>query len=129
MDTIKDRNGMEEEDIKKRWQEYKKELYKKGLNDPDDHGEMITHLCEVNWALGVLLQTKVLEVMEFQLSYFKYKKMKLLMCCIQYARAFGKLSTVHRTGKCQFTFQSQRREMSKNIQTTAQLQSFQMLVR
>ena len=48
MDTIKDRNGMDEEDIKKRWQEYKKELYKKGLNDPDDHGEMITHLCEVN---------------------------------------------------------------------------------
>ena len=45
MDTIKDRNGMDltEEDIKKRWQEHKKELYKKGLNNPDNHGEMITH--------------------------------------------------------------------------------------
>ena len=45
MDTIKDRNGLDltEEDIKKRWQEHKKELYKKGLNNPDNHGEMITH--------------------------------------------------------------------------------------
>ena len=59
MDTIKDRNGMdltEAEDINKRQQEYT-ELYKKELNDPDNHSGMITHLeqdnleCEVNWAL------------------------------------------------------------------------------
>ena len=45
MGTIKDRKHMDltEEDIKKRWQEHKKELYKKGLNNPDNHGEMITH--------------------------------------------------------------------------------------
>ena len=49
MCTIKDRNSMDlTEDIKKRWQEYTEELHKKDLNDPDDHGEMITHLCEVN---------------------------------------------------------------------------------
>ena len=59
--TIKDRNGMdltEAEDIKKRWQEYTEELYKKDLNDPDSHDAVITHLepdileCEVKWALG-----------------------------------------------------------------------------
>ena len=74
---IKDRNGMdltEAEDIKKRWQEYTEELYKKDLHDPDNHDGMITHLepdileCEIKWAS---LQTKLVEVMEFQLSYFK----------------------------------------------------------
>ena len=60
MGTIKDRNGMDltEEDIKKRWQEYTEELYKKALHDPDNHNGVITHLepdileCEVKWALG-----------------------------------------------------------------------------
>ena len=61
MDTIKDRNCMdltEAEDIKKRWQEYTEELYKKGLNDPDNHNGVVTHLepdileCEIKWALG-----------------------------------------------------------------------------
>ena len=61
MGTIKDRNGMdltEAEDIKKRWQKYTEELYKKDLHDPDDHNGVITHLeldileCEVKWALG-----------------------------------------------------------------------------
>ena len=59
MGSIKDRNGMDlAEDIKKRWQEYKEELYKKDLHDPDNHDGVITHLepdileCEVNWALG-----------------------------------------------------------------------------
>ncbi|MGJ8505850.1 hypothetical protein, partial [Glaesserella parasuis] len=60
MGSIKDRNGMdltEAEDIKKRWQEYTEELYRKGLNDPDNHDGVITHLepdileCEVKWAL------------------------------------------------------------------------------
>ena len=61
MGSIKDRNGMdltEAEDIKKRWQKYKEELYKKNLHDPDNHNGVITHLepdkleCEVKWALG-----------------------------------------------------------------------------
>ena len=79
MGTVKDRNGMdltEAEDIKKRWQEYTEELYKKDLHDPDNHDGVITHLepdileCEVKWALGSIT-TKLVEVMEFQLSYFK----------------------------------------------------------
>ena len=62
------------EDIKKRWQEYTEELYKKYLHDPDNH-DGLTYLepdileCEVKWALGSL--TKLVEVMEFQLSSFK----------------------------------------------------------
>ena len=61
MDPIKDRNGMvlaEAEDIKKRWQEYMEELYKKDFHDPDNHNGVITHLepdileCEVKRALG-----------------------------------------------------------------------------
>ena len=80
MGSIKDRNGMdltEAEDIKKRWQEYTKELYKKGLHDSDNHDGVITHQepdileCEVKWALGSILRTKLVEVMEFQLSYSK----------------------------------------------------------
>ena len=79
MGLIKDRYGMdltEAEDIKKRWQEYK-ELYKKELHNPDNHDGVITHLepdileCEVKWALESILQTKLVEVIEFQLSYFK----------------------------------------------------------
>ena len=65
--TIKDRNGMdltEAEDIKKTWQEYTEELFKKDLNDPDNHNGMITHLqpdileCEVKWALGSITTNK-----------------------------------------------------------------------
>ena len=76
MSTIKDRNGLdltEAEDIKKRWQEYT-ELYKKDLHDPDNHDGMITLepdilKCKVKWASS--LQTKLVEVMKFQLSCFK----------------------------------------------------------
>ena len=67
MGTIKDRNGLdltEAEDIKKRWQEYTEELYKKGLHDPDNYNIVITHLepdileCEVKWALGSITMNK-----------------------------------------------------------------------
>ena len=80
MGLIKDKNGIdltEAEDIKKRWQEYTGELYKKDLHDPDNHDGVITHLepdileCEMKWALENSLRTKLVEVMEFQLSYFK----------------------------------------------------------
>ena len=67
--------------------------------------------------------------MEFQLSYFKSQKMMLWKCCTQYASKFGKLSSGHRTGKGQFSFQSQRKAMSKNAQTTTQLHSSHTLVK
>ena len=78
MGTMQDRNSMdltEAEDIKKRGQEYT-ELYKKDINDSDNQDGVITHLepdvleCEVKWALGSIT-TKLVEEMEFQLSYFK----------------------------------------------------------
>ena len=67
MGTIKDRNSIdliEAEDIKKRWQKYSEELYKKALNDPDNQDGMITHLepdileCKVKWALGSITTNK-----------------------------------------------------------------------
>ena len=66
--------------------------------------------------------------MEFQLSYFKSSKMMLSKCCTQYASRFGKLSSGHRTGKDQFSCQSQRKAML-NAQTTAQLHSSHTLVK
>ena len=80
MGTIKDRNGMdltEAEDIKKRWQEYTEELYKKDLNNPDNHNSVTTHLeldileCEIKWALRSITMNKTSGGEEFQLSYFK----------------------------------------------------------
>ena len=80
MGAVKDRNGMdltEAEDIKKRWQEYTEELYKKDLHDPDNHDGVITGLepdileCKVKRASGSITMNKAMEVTEFQLSYFK----------------------------------------------------------
>ena len=80
MGTIKERNGMylrEAKDIKKRWQEYTEELYKKDLHDLDNHNGVITQLepdileFEVKWALGSITVNKLVQVMEFQLSCFK----------------------------------------------------------
>ena len=76
MGTMKDKNGMDQteaEDIKKSWQEYAEELYKKDIYDQDNHEGVIIHLepnileCEVKWALG----TKLVEVIDIQLSYCK----------------------------------------------------------
>ena len=80
MGSIKGRNGMnlrEAEDIKKRWQEYTEELYKKELQDPDNHNGVITHPepdileCEVQWALESITMNKASGGHEFQLSSFK----------------------------------------------------------
>ena len=73
----------EAEDIKKRWQEYIEEMYKKDLHDQDNHDGVITHLepdileCTVKWALDSITMKKLVEVMEFQLSYFKSWKIML----------------------------------------------------
>ena len=80
MGTIKERNSMdltEAEDIKKRWQEYTEELYKKDLYDQDNHDGVITHLepdileCEVKWALESITMNKASGGDGIQLSYFK----------------------------------------------------------
>ena len=123
MDTIKDRNGKdltEAEKIKKRWQEYT-ELYKKGLNDPDNHNGVITHIephileCEVKRALGSITKSKTSGGDGISAELFQIQKMMLLKCCTQYASKFGKLSSGHRTGKGQFSFQSQRKAMQRKF--------------
>ena len=132
MGLIKDRNGMDltaAEDIKKRWQEHTEELYKKDLHNPwwyvcANHDGVITHVepdiweCEVKWVLESITMNKVSGGDGIPLNYFKSWKMMLWKCCTQYASKFGKLSSGHRTGKGQFSFQSQRNTIPKNAQTT-----------
>ena len=83
MGTIKDRNGMDLtkiEDIKKRWQEYTEELYKKDLHDPDNYDVVIAHLepnileCEVNWDLGSISTNKVSEGDRIPVELFQILK-------------------------------------------------------
>ena len=82
-------------------------MNKKDLNDLDNHNGVITHLepdileCEVKWAFGSIT-TKIVEVMELQLNYFKSSKMMLLKCYIQYVSNFGKLSRDYRNGNINF---------------------------
>ena len=84
MGSIKDRNGRDltEAEDTETWQEYTEELYKTD-HDPDNHSGVITHLepdileCEVKWALESITTNKAMDVMEFQLSYFKSSKMML----------------------------------------------------
>ena len=112
MGTIKDKNGMdltEAEDIKKRWQEYTEELYKKDLHNPDKHNGVITHLepdlleCEVKWVLGSITMNKASGGDGIPVELFQILKGDAV-----YASKFGKLSSGDRTGKGQFSFQSQR---------------------
>ena len=138
MDTIKDRNGMdltEAKDVKKRWQEYTKELYKKDLQDSDNHDGVITHLepdileCEVKWALGSIIMNKAsgsdgIPVELFQI--LKYNAVKVLHSIYQ---QIGKTQQWPQDWKNQSSFQSQRKAMPKNAQTTTQLHSSHTLVK
>ena len=125
----------EVEDIKMRWQEYTEQLYKKDLHDPDNHDGVITHLkpdileCKVKWALGSITMNKASGGDGIAVELFQILKDDAGKCCTQYASKFGKLSSGHRTGKGPFSFQSQRRAMSKNAQTTTQLHSSHTLVK
>ena len=138
MGTIKDRNGMdptEAEDIKKRWQEYSEELYKKDLHDPDNHDGVIIHLepdileCKVKRVLGSITTNKASGGDGIPVELSQILKDDAVKVLHQYASKFGKLSSGHRTGKGQFSFQSQRKVMPKNAQTTAQLHSSHTLVK
>ena len=138
MGSIKDKNGMdltEAGDIKKRWQEYTEELYKKDLHDPDNHNGVVNHLqpdileCEVKWALESITTNKASGGDGIPVELFQILKDDALKCCTQYASKFGKLSSAHRTGKGQFSFQFQRKAMPKNAQITTQLHSSPMLVK
>ena len=135
MSSIKDRNGMdltEAEDIKKRWQEYTEELYKKNLQDQDSYDGLITHLepqileCEVKWALESITTNKANGVPVELFQILKDDAVKVLHSICQH---IWKTQSGYRTGKGQFSFQSQRKAMLKNAQTTVQLHSSHMLAK
>ena len=127
--SIKERNCMELTeivDIKKRWQEYTEELYKKDLHDPVNRDGVITHLEQVKWALGSITMNKASGGDEIPVELFQILKddaVKVLHSICQY---IWKLSSGCRTRKGQFSFQSQRKTIPKNVQTTAQLYSSHM---
>ena len=85
--------------------------------------------CEVKWALGSTNTHKTSGGDGITVQLFQILKDDVLKCCTQYASKFGKLSSGHRTRKGQFSFQSQRKTMPKNAQTTTQLLSSHTLVK
>ena len=128
MSSIKDRNGLdltEAEDIKKRWQEYTEELYKKDLHDPDNNDGVITDLepdileCELKWALESITMNKASGGDRIPVELFQILKDDAVTVLHSICSKFGKLSSGHRTGKGQFSFQSQREAIPKNAQTIA----------
>ena len=124
MGLIKDRNGMDltqAEAIKKRWQEHTEELYKKDLHDQDNHNGVIPHLepdileCEVKWALGSINTNKASGVDEIPFELFQILKGDTLKVLHSICQQIWKLSSGHRTGKGQFSFQSQRKAMQRTL--------------
>ena len=127
MGKIKDRNGMdltEAGDIKKKWQEYTEELYKKDLHDPDNHDSVITHLepdileCEVKWALGSISTNKASGGDGMPGELFQILKDDAVKVLHSICQKFWKTQHGHKIGKGQFSFPSQRKVMPKNAQTT-----------
>ena len=130
MGTIKNRNGIhltEAKDIKKRWQEYLAELHKKDLNDPDNHDGVITHLepdileCELKWALGSITTNKARRGDRIQAELFKILKDDAVKVLHSICQQIWKASSVHSTEQSEFSFQSQRKAMPRNVQATTQL--------
>ena len=125
----------EAEDIKKRWQENTKELYKNFLHDQDNHSAVITHLeqdmleCEVKWALDNITMNKAIRCNGIPVELFQILKDDAVKVLHSISQQIWKLSSGYRTGKVQFSFQSQRKAMPKNAQTTAQFHSSHMLVK
>ena len=131
MGTVKERNGMdltEAEDIKKRWQEYTEELYKKDLQDPGDHNGMITHLepdileCEVKWDLGNVTTSKASGGDGILVELFQ-------VLTDDAVKVLRKLSSGHRTWKGSVFIPIPKKGIPKNAQTTAQLDSSHTLVK
>ena len=125
MGSIKDRNGMdltEVENIKKRWQKTHRRTVQKELHDPDNHNGVITDLepdileCEVKLSLGSITTSKASGGDGIPVELFQILKDDAVKdCCTQYASKFGKLSSGHRTGKGQFSFQFQKKQCKRML--------------
>ena len=124
----------EAEDIKKRWQEYTK-LYKKDLHDPDNHDGVITHLesdileFEVKWALGSITTNKASGGDGIPVELFQILKDDSVKVLHSICQQIWKTQQWPQDWKGLFSFQSQRKAMPKNAQTTTQLHSSHMLVK
>jgi len=138
MGSIKNRNGMdltEAEDTKKRWQEYTEELYKKDLHNPNNYKGVITHLepdileCEVKWALGSITMNKASGGNGIPVELFQILKDDAVKVLHSICQQIWKAQQWPEDWKGQFSFQSQRKAMPKNAQTTAQLHSSHTLVK
>ena len=137
MGSIKDRNGIhltEAEDIKKRWQEYT-ELYRKDLHDSDNHNGVITHLepdileCEVKWALESIPMNKASGGDGIPVELFQILKDDAVKVLHSIYQQIWKTQQWPQDWKRSVSFQSLKKAMQKNAQTTAQLHSSHMLVK
>ena len=124
----------EAEDIKKRWQEYTEELYKKEL-DPDNHDGVVTHLepdileYEVKWALESITTNKDSGDEGIPVELFQILKDDAVKLLKSICQQIWKTQQWPWTEKAQFSFQSLRKAMPKNAQTTEQLHSSHVLVK
>ena len=139
MGLIKDRNGMcltEAEDIKKRWQEYTEEQYKKDLHDPDNQEGVIihTHLepdilkCEVKWALGIITMNKASGGDGIPVELFQILKDDAVKVLHSICEQIWKTQQWPQDWKRSVFIPIQRKAMPKNAQPTAQLHSSHTLV-
>ena len=125
----------EAEDIKKRWQGYTEELYKKDLHNPDNHDGVITNLepdileCEVKWALGDITTNKASGGDGIPVELFQILKDDAVKVLHSLCQQIWKTQQWPQDLKGQFSFQSQRKAMPKNAQTTTQLHSSHTLVK
>ena len=125
----------EAEDIKKRWQEYTEELYKKDLHNQDNHDGVVTHLepdileCEVKWALGSITMNKASGGDGIPVELFQILEDDAMKVLRSICQQIWKTQQWPRTGKGQFSFQCQRKAMPNNAQTTTQLHSSHTLVK
>ena len=123
----------EADDIKKRWQEYTEELYKKELHDPDNHDGVITHLepdileCEVKWALESITMNKVSGGDGIPVELFQILKDDAVKVLHSTCQQIWKTQQWPQDWKNEISFQSQTRVMPNTVQTTVQLCSFYML--
>ena len=126
---------IEAEDIKKRWQEYTEELYKKDLHDPDNHSGVITHLepgileCEVKWALGSITTNKASGGDGIPVELFQILKDAAVKVLHSICQQIWKTQQCPHVWKRSVSFQSQRMAIPKNAPTTTQLHSSHMLVK
>ena len=138
MDTLKDRNGKdltEAEEIKKTWQEYTEELYKKGLNDPDNHDGVVTNLeadileCEVKWALGSITTNKASGGYRIPA-----KLLKILKDCAVLSMPANLVNSAVATGLEKFSFHSSPKErqcqrMLKLLHSCAQFTCYKVMLK